>query len=41
MATWYDKTKASLPGEAQEIISKCLARKRMQDKYISQVCGTP
>jgi arsenite/tail-anchored protein-transporting ATPase len=33
---WYVANKASLPNEAQEICSKLLARKRMQDKYIGQ-----
>jgi arsenite/tail-anchored protein-transporting ATPase len=33
---WYIATKASLPPEAQEICSKMMARKRMQDKYIGQ-----
>lgn len=33
---WYTSTKASLPMEAQEICSKMMARKRMQDKYIGQ-----
>ncbi|TFJ85453.1 hypothetical protein NSK_002963 [Nannochloropsis salina CCMP1776] len=37
MSAWHEKTKATLPGEANEIISKFLARKRMQDKYINQV----
>ena len=36
LAEWYGKTKASLPAEAQEICSKMMARKRMQDKYIGQ-----
>jgi arsenite-transporting ATPase len=34
---WYEGAKASLPAEAQELIAKTLARKRMQDKYIGQI----
>jgi arsenite-transporting ATPase len=37
LAEWYKKTKDSLPSEAQNIISKTMARKRMQDRYISQI----
>jgi len=37
MAAWHEKAKGTLPGEANEIISKFLARKNMQDKYINQV----
>jgi hypothetical protein len=37
MAAWHEKAKGTLPGEANEIISKFLARKKMQDKYINQV----
>jgi arsenite-transporting ATPase len=37
LAEWYKKTKDSLPAEAQNIISKTMARKRMQDRYISQI----
>jgi len=37
LAEWYKKTKESLPAEAQNIISKTMARKRMQDRYISQI----
>jgi len=37
MTAWHEKTKSSLPAEANEIISKFLARKKMQDKYINQV----
>lgn len=33
---WYVANKSTLPNEAQEICSKLLARKRMQDKYIGQ-----
>jgi len=36
LAEWYEGNKGSLPTEAQEICSKMLARKRMQDKYIGQ-----
>jgi arsenite/tail-anchored protein-transporting ATPase len=36
LAEWYTGNKDSLPAEAQEICSKMLARKRMQDKYIGQ-----
>ena len=36
LSEWYEGIKASLPGEAQEICSKMMARKRMQDKYIGQ-----
>lgn len=34
---WYQGTKETLPVEAQEVISKSIARKRMQDRYISQI----
>ena len=34
---WYTGAKDLLPAEAQELISKTLARKRMQDKYIGQI----
>lgn len=37
MTAWHGKAKDTLPGEANEIIGKFLARKRMQDKYINQV----
>ena len=37
MAAWHEKAKGTLPGEANEIIGKFLARKKMQDKYINQV----
>jgi len=37
LVEWYKKTKESLPQEAQNIISKTIARKRMQDRYISQI----
>lgn len=36
LAEWYDGAKATLPKEAQEVCSKLLARKKMQDKYIGQ-----
>ena len=36
---WYDLTgaKDKLPQEAQDLIGKTIARKRMQDRYISQI----
>lgn len=34
---WYGPVKDSLPVEAQEIIGKSIARKRMQDRYIAQI----
>lgn len=34
---WYRGAKESLPEEAQNIISKTMARKRMQDRYIAQI----
>ena len=34
---WYDGARESLPVEARELIEKSLARKRMQDRYISQI----
>lgn len=37
MEAWYSSAKSALPAEAQELISKTLARKRMQDKYIGQI----
>lgn len=36
LAEWYAEHSQGLPSEAQEICSKLLARKRMQDKYIGQ-----
>lgn len=36
LGDWLDENKASLPKEAQEICSKLMARKKMQDKYIGQ-----
>jgi len=35
--TWFETEKASLSNEASDIISKTMARKRMQDKYINQI----
>jgi arsenite/tail-anchored protein-transporting ATPase len=37
LVEWYKGAKATLPAEAQNLISKTIARKRMQDKYISQI----
>jgi arsenite-transporting ATPase len=36
LSEWYEANASGLPKEAQEICSKMLARKRMQDKYIGQ-----
>jgi arsenite-transporting ATPase len=36
LSEWYEGSGKSLPKEAQEICTKMLARKRMQDKYIGQ-----
>eukprot|EP00557_Chaetoceros_sp_GSL56_P003850 CAMPEP_0176498146 /NCGR_PEP_ID=MMETSP0200_2-20121128/12145_1 /TAXON_ID=947934 /ORGANISM="Chaetoceros sp., Strain GSL56" /LENGTH=360 /DNA_ID=CAMNT_0017896293 /DNA_START=70 /DNA_END=1152 /DNA_ORIENTATION=+ len=36
LGEWLDANKDSLPKEAQEICSKMMARKKMQDKYIGQ-----
>lgn len=36
LSEWYEGNKAALPKEAQEICSKMMARKKMQDKYIGQ-----
>ena len=36
LGEWLDNNLASLPKEAQEICSKMMARKKMQDKYIGQ-----
>lgn len=36
LGQWLDENKAKLPKEAQEICSKMMARKKMQDKYIGQ-----
>lgn len=37
LVEWYKETKDSLPKEAQNLIGKTIARKRMQDRYISQI----
>lgn len=37
LVEWYGKVKDTLPGEAQNLIGKTIARKRMQDRYISQI----
>jgi arsenite-transporting ATPase len=37
LVDWYKTAKSTLPTEAQNLISKTIARKRMQDKYISQI----
>ncbi len=37
LATWYEAEKPKLSGEAQELLGKLLARKRMQDKYVNQI----
>ena len=34
---WYTKLKPTLPQDAQDVIGKTLARKRMQDRYIQQI----
>ena len=34
---WYKDAKGKLPVEAQDLIDKTIARKRMQDRYISQI----
>lgn len=36
LAEWFEGAKATLPREAQQVCSKLLARKKMQDKYIGQ-----
>jgi arsenite-transporting ATPase len=36
LSDWYESSGKNLPKEAQEICTKMLARKRMQDKYIGQ-----
>ncbi|CAB9501797.1 ATPase GET3 [Seminavis robusta] len=36
LSEWFEGNKDNLPKEAQEICSKMMARKRMQDKYIGQ-----
>eukprot|EP01041_Mallomonas_annulata_P000235 gene235-424_t len=37
LAQWYEGAKSGLPTEAQDIIGKTMARKRMQDRYIAQI----
>eukprot|EP00401_Gymnodinium_catenatum_P077016 CAMPEP_0117619092 /NCGR_PEP_ID=MMETSP0784-20121206/86441_1 /TAXON_ID=39447 /ORGANISM="" /LENGTH=332 /DNA_ID=CAMNT_0005422977 /DNA_START=31 /DNA_END=1032 /DNA_ORIENTATION=- len=37
LVEWYKDTKDKLPEEAQTLIGKTIARKRMQDRYISQI----
>jgi len=37
LVTWYKDSKDGLPKEATDLISKTIARKRMQDRYISQI----
>lgn len=37
LVEWYGGSKETLPEEAQSLISKTIARKRMQDRYISQI----
>lgn len=37
LVEWYSKAKDALPQEAQDLIGKTIARKRMQDRYISQI----
>jgi arsenite-transporting ATPase len=37
LVEWYKGAKDSLPEEAQSLIGKTIARKRMQDRYISQI----
>lgn len=37
LVEWYDGAKATLPQEAQDLIGKTIARKRMQDRYIEQI----
>jgi len=37
LVEWYSDAKAKLPEEAQQLIGKTIARKRMQDRYISQI----
>ena len=34
---WFDGEREKLPKEAQDIISKTIARKKMQDRYIAQI----
>lgn len=37
LVDWYKTAKETLPTEAQHLIGKTIARKRMQDRYISQI----
>lgn len=37
LVEWYKGAKEGLPAEAQDLIGKTIARKRMQDRYISQI----
>ncbi len=37
LVEWYNECKDSLPETAQTLIGKTIARKRMQDRYISQI----
>ena len=37
LVDWYKGAKDTLPEEAKNLISKTIARKRMQDRYISQI----
>eukprot|EP01034_Spumella_vulgaris_P031127 gene31127-38465_t len=37
LVEWYKDAKETLPQEAQDLIGKTIARKRMQDRYISQI----
>ena len=37
LVEWHSKNKDKLPQEAKDLIGKTIARKRMQDRYISQI----
>jgi len=37
LVKWYSTSKDKLPEEAKDLIGKTIARKRMQDRYISQI----
>lgn len=37
LVEWYKDAKDKLPAEAQDLIGKTIARKKMQDRYISQI----
>ena len=37
LVEWHNKNKDKLPQEAKDLIGKTIARKRMQDRYISQI----